>query len=367
MLKPVRWPAEKGPPMAKSGIPAVLSAVCVIVLTGLSGVFANQAPVDARVDEIEMQHVPDSADFTFRQAPARERYAQAAAPPPANAPVGRVVTLQGSATVTRGDKGDALKVSDGVFKGDILQTGGDGALGVTFDDETTFNLTANARMRVNEFLFQEGDSKNSALFNIARGTVAFVANRVAKTGDMKIATPTTTLGIRGTTGVVEVPDNAAPGGGQVSVKLYPDSNGAVGRIELFGAAGARLGILSRGSTGFAIQPSGPSGFLAVPLRISAQEAARDRAVVRQLFSAHRLGRQMILQNRQLRLPNLQRGPNPQRGPNLQRGPNPQRGLNLQGGPNLQRGLNLQKLPGLQKQNRKNQNPLGQKGRQDQQR
>ncbi len=44
------------------------------------------------------------------------------------------------------------------------------------------------------------------VFDVAKGTAAFVAAAVAKTGDMKITTPTATLGIRGTTGLVEVPD-----------------------------------------------------------------------------------------------------------------------------------------------------------------
>ena len=78
-------------------------------------------------------------------------------------------------------------------------------LGVTFDDETTFSLSANTRIVVNAFVYQEGGNDNAASFNVAAGTAAFVASLVAKTGDMKITTPTATLGIRGTTGVVDVP------------------------------------------------------------------------------------------------------------------------------------------------------------------
>ena len=47
------------------------------------------------------------------------------------------------------------------------------ALGITFDDETTFNLSANANITVDEFIYQEGGKNNSALFKIARGTVVF--------------------------------------------------------------------------------------------------------------------------------------------------------------------------------------------------
>jgi hypothetical protein len=202
-----------------------------------------------------------------------------------------------------------LKTGDGILKGDLLQTDPDGSLAVTFDDETTFRLGPSATLAVSDFLFDAGGTKNSALFNVVRGSAAFVASLVAKTGDMKIVTPTATLGIRGTTGLIEVPSS----GGDVSIKLYPDANGRVGQIELFGAGGARLGTLTRAASGFSIR-SGPGGFAAVPLRISAQEAARDRAFVQQTFAAQRTGRQLINQRRSQQ-PGLQRPPGQQRTPN----------------------------------------------------
>jgi hypothetical protein len=115
-----------------------------------------------------------------------------------------------------------LSTSAAVYKKDVLQTGANSSLGITFDDETTLSLTANASIVVNEFAYDEGSKGNTAIFNIVRGTVAFVASRVAKTGDMTITTPTATLGIRGTTGVVDVPDNTA-GAGEAKIKLYPDA------------------------------------------------------------------------------------------------------------------------------------------------
>jgi hypothetical protein len=46
---------------------------------------------------------------------------------------------------------------------------------------------------------------------------------------MKITNPTATLGIRGTTGLVEV--NSA-GSGAHNIKLYPDPDGHVGTIDI---------------------------------------------------------------------------------------------------------------------------------------
>ena len=91
-----------------------------------------------------------------------------------------------------------------------VQTGANFALGITFIDATTFNLKANTQITIDNYIYQDGGKQNAGMFDVAKGTAAFVAAAVAKTGDMKITTPTATLGIRGTTGLVEVPKAPPP-------------------------------------------------------------------------------------------------------------------------------------------------------------
>lgn len=233
--------------------------------------------------------------------------------------VGQVATLQGSATVTRAAAaaGIALKISDLIFKNDTLATGANSSLGVTFDDETTFNLNANARIVVDEFVYQDGGSANAALFTVARGTVAFVASKVAKTGAMKIATPTATMGIRGTTGIVEVPEEGAAGGGEARIKLYADADGHVGQIEVFNRQGGRLGTLTQSASAFALRPGAGGRLEAVPFPIPLLESIRDRGVLLRLFVAHNIGRRMTIQRRQSRGRNQPRPNNPRRPGGLQ--------------------------------------------------
>jgi hypothetical protein len=160
--------------------------------------------------------------------------------------------------------------------------------------------------------------------------VAFVAAAVARSGDMKISTPTATLGIRGTTGLVEVPEDATAGGANnVAVKLYPDPDGKVGRIEINDRAGARLGFLTQGASGFTIRPGAGGRFAVVPLLISPQQALRDRGFVRQVHAAQNFGRRIVTQRQ------IQRRQNPPGRPGLQR----QNGRPQQPG--------LQRQPGLQ--------------------
>jgi FecR protein len=267
---------------------------------------------------------------------ARAQYQAPPAPGPANpAPVsasdtsiGQVATLQGGATVTRGNAAAIpLQVADPVYEKDVLQTALSASLGVTFDDQTTFSLSANTRIVVDEFVYHQGGTGNAATFSVAAGTAAFVASLVAKTGDMKITTDTATIGIRGTTGVVEVP--SAGGTAAPTIKLYPDSDGHVGQIEVFDRQGGRLGTLTQGASAFTLRP-GPGGRLAAfPYQIPPQEAARDRGVLQRLNASHAIGRQMTIQRRQ------QRGRN-QRGPNNPRPPGGARQPFNRGGPGQQR-------------------------------
>jgi hypothetical protein len=266
-----------------------------------------------------------SAFAQVQPAPAPQGAAvstPASAQPAADDPIGNVATLTGTATVTRNNASTPLKLEDDIFLNDVLQTSANSTLGVTFNDSTTFNLTANARIAVDNFVYEDGGKTNAALFNVAKGTVAFVAAAVAKSGDMKISTPTATLGIRGTTGLVEVPEGTAAGGANnVAVKLYPDPDGKVGRIEINDRSGGRLGFLTQGASGFTIRAGAGGRFAAVPLLISPQQALRDQGFVRQVHAAQNFGRQIVTQRQ------IQRRQSPGRsGPGRQPGPQRQNGL-----------------------------------------
>jgi hypothetical protein len=300
-----------------------------VMVLGTDARAQADAPGPARLAQAQTPLAPSATP------PSPPAASQPVAPtsPQTPDPVGSVATLQGTASVTRNNATSALALRDPVYKSDVLQTNVDGTLGITFDDETTFTLKPNTSLAVDEFVYQEGGTDNAAIFNVVRGTAAFVAAEVAHTGNMRIDTPSSTLGIRGTTGLVEVPEGGAAGG-QVSIKLYPDADGRVGRIEVFGRDGAQLGILSRGATGFAIRPGAGGRFSAAPLQISREEAERDRSFVRQAFAARTVGRQINQQRR-----TLQQQQRNQLRPNQ---PNQQRPGQLPG---------REQRPGLQQQQR----------------
>ncbi|HET7889671.1 MAG TPA: FecR domain-containing protein [Bradyrhizobium sp.] len=242
--------------------------------------------------------------------PAPAQPATAAAQPAADEPIGNVATLTGSASVVRNQNTLPLKLKDDIYLNDVVTTFADSALGITFNDETTFNLNAKASITIDDFIYEDGGKQNSALFDVTKGTVAFVASAVAKTGNMKITTPTATLGIRGTTGLVEV--NGA-GSGAHNIKLYPDPDGHVGTIDVADRNGTRLGTLNRGASGFTVRAGAGGRFTAAPLQISQQQAARDQGFVRQVHAAQVVGRQVVTEQRALRRANPNLNRNNQRG------------------------------------------------------
>jgi hypothetical protein len=157
------------------------------------------------------------AGFLPGPAHAQIHSAGPAVQAPASEPIGKVVAATGAVTIEHADatviqanvSGQAgqTKVGDLVYRGDVVQTGADGRVGINFSDGTSFNLSSNARMALSEFVYDPNGKSNSTMFNLTKGTFTFVAGKIAKTGDMKIDTPVATMGVRGTTPHIEISDD----------------------------------------------------------------------------------------------------------------------------------------------------------------
>jgi hypothetical protein len=315
-------------------------ALLLIVLgIGATDVFAAPGDITqlAQAQPAPAQSAPPAAP-----APAAPGAAAPAADaqPAVEEPIGNVATLVGTASVTRSNETTPLKPKDDIYLNDVVQTAASSALGITFNDATTFNLRANSQITIDNYVYEDGGKNNSAIFDVGKGAAAFVAASVAKTGDMRITTPTATLGIRGTTGLVEVPQGAAANNpNNVAIKLYPDADGKVGRIEVNDRAGARLGFLTQGASGFTIRPGvGGARVAAVPLMISPQQIARDQGFVRQVHAAQTVGRQVVDEQRAFRRAN----------PGVIRGNPPRRS-----GPQQPNGTPGQNRPGPQQPGQQN--------------
>lgn len=169
-------------------------------------------------------------------------YAQATAAPAAGAVIGTVQKMSGSASVIRNGVSVELQIGAAVQKGDVIQTGSNSSIGMTFVDGSAFGMTSNARMVLNEMIFDPNGSSNSSLMSLVQGTVTFVAGQTAKNGNMRVETPVATMGIRGTAVLVEIAANDGPT--KFSVLVEPD--GTTGSFNLYDKiSGQLIGTVSQ--------------------------------------------------------------------------------------------------------------------------
>jgi len=203
----------------------------------------------------------------------------------AAAPIGSVETIEGSANVLRPNGTRAqLVAGDPVFQGDVVETGGGSSLSIVFVDDTLFSLSADARMVLDELVYSPGGSDNSMVMNLVQGTFVFVTGQVAPTGNMQIETPVATMGIRGTTPVVQI--DAINGSTRFS--LSPDPDGTVGSYQLFDKlSGQLLGTVSTTDQLLAIASIG-----AAPVEQPKTQADLDaeRAQTEKAFNAYQQAR-----------------------------------------------------------------------------
>lgn len=205
---------------------------------------------------------PDGAHLTGNVVNAltgHVQYAQAASGIAAAQIIGHVTKLSGSATAVRNGVSVILNNGDNVEKGDVVSTGADSTLGITFIDGTVFGLSSNARMVLNEMVYDPNGSSNSSLLSLVAGTITFVAGETAKHGDMKIDTPVATMGIRGTAVLTQINFVVPAGGGdpqpQASFQVLVEPNGTTGSYILFDKV-TLLPIATVNQAGQMIQISG---------------------------------------------------------------------------------------------------------------
>ena len=162
-------------------------------------------------------------------APAQ--YAQAGPAAGAEA-IGTVTELTGSAQATRTDGSQVtLAAGDPVFQGDVLQTGGGSSIGIRFLDDTLFSLGGNARLAIDQLVYNPGGGGNALSLSLLQGAFAFVSGQIAPADGpgMSITTPVANIGVRGTTGAGQF----LPGLPQLIVTLLEGLDGELGVIDVF--------------------------------------------------------------------------------------------------------------------------------------
>jgi hypothetical protein len=131
-------------------------------------------------------------------------FALAAGPARAADPIGQVKTASGTVSVQRGDTSVALATGDRVFQSDVLSTGPDGSVGITFADNSMLSLGPDSRLSLDQFRFDTTTHAGAFDASLAAGTLAVKSGQIVKQTPeaMQVRTPGALLGVRGTEFVV---------------------------------------------------------------------------------------------------------------------------------------------------------------------
>ena len=231
------------------------------------------APLDSKVIEALTGHTA---------------YAQAGTAPAAKL-IGHVVTMTGSASIVRNGVTIDVNNGDNVYQNDVVQTGSGSTLGLVLDDGTTFNLSANARLMLNDLVYDASSTSNTALFTLVQGAASFVAGQVAKTGDMKVATPVALIGIRGTMVIL----NASATDGTVSISVVDQHDGQVHAVQVFNTAGALIGTVTSNGTSLTLTPTANFNVIAQESNKTVAQVQQEFSAFQQVLSTYDIGKQLF--------------------------------------------------------------------------
>ena len=129
-----------------------------------------------------------------------------AAPSLAQQQIGQINTATGTVSVVRGGASKPIAVGEPVYQQDVVETGANSSVGITFVDNSVFSTGPGSSLSLDQFHFDSSSFKGDMLAKLKKGTLTVVSGDIARSspGNMKIQTPTAILGVRGTTFAIEV-------------------------------------------------------------------------------------------------------------------------------------------------------------------
>ena len=152
--------------------------------------------------------------------------------------VGRVQTLKAPAFVTRADGTRVeLQLGDAIYEGDVIETGDVGGVGIVFLDESVLSMADNAKMVLDEAIYDASEQEGSLQLSALQGVFSVVSGLIAKSDPdaMVISTPVATIGIRGTQLAFEIGD-----GGTLEVVMLEEADGFFGEAVITNDGGVSL-------------------------------------------------------------------------------------------------------------------------------
>ena len=119
--------------------------------------------------------------------------------------VGGLRNVTGSGTILRDGRQIIAKDGIRIKMGDRLITGGNGAMGVIFTDNTRISLGPDSEINIDHYVFNPKQGVFSFLTELVQGTASYISGAIGKLSpdSVKFKTPTAVVGIRGTSFLVK--------------------------------------------------------------------------------------------------------------------------------------------------------------------
>lgn len=118
--------------------------------------------------------------------------------------IGQIKNASGTVDVTRTGATHHAVAGDKVFQDDVISTGGDGSVGITFADNSLVSLGPNSELKLDQFQFNPAAHTGSFDTSLDKGTLAVKSGLIVQQNpeSMRIHMQAATLGVRGTEFVV---------------------------------------------------------------------------------------------------------------------------------------------------------------------
>ena len=120
--------------------------------------------------------------------------------------IGEIVSAEGLVQVVRDGLVMRLKAGDMVLEGDIVSTGEGAEVFMRFTDKMEFRLGEDARLAIDQYLYDEVSSSGIQVLSIIAGAFSYASGLIAgaSPASVRLQTPQGVIGIRGTTILGEV-------------------------------------------------------------------------------------------------------------------------------------------------------------------
>ena len=126
------------------------------------------------------------------------------------ADIGQIKVAKGQVSIERGSARCCPATTGAKLQpGDVLKTGADGSVGVTMSDNSLLSAGPNSVLSLDRYEFDSTTSQGQFDASLQKGSLAVISGRIAKQSPdaMKVRTPSSILGVRGTEFVVSVNDD----------------------------------------------------------------------------------------------------------------------------------------------------------------